>query len=761
MTALTFTWISTGTANWNTGADWNDGTGTGLVANGSGDRAFINQGVVTLTSDQLIGNLNVNGGALLLNSHNFFNIFTANNLNVENTLSLHGSSGVINMTGNANLRVDNLRVSDGNFTANNGHLTVNTFANFNGGTTNLSGGVFNGNGSITVAGGALNLSGAAVNMGNVNVTAGTFNISAGTFTGNNSTVQVSNTGTFNIAGGTFNVGGNAAATLNGGSATLSAGTFNGNGTLTVNGGNFNVTGGNLTNFTLTVSSGTVNQSGGTADVGATTISSGNFNISSGTFDTGSNDLSVTGGTFNQSGGAITVGNASVTGGIDTINGTFNASGHLTVGTNSTPTTLNIGSGGAVTITGLITINNSNLRITSGINLAGGTLTATRGLTFSGTGIEEGTLSGFGTVTGAVKTGQVTDSGGTLDFKSAFDASGSASFVQIAAASGNVLKFEGTVGTVSIVPVVTFQGTAHNANGEILDLSAISSGASSLTNNFRATIAGFTDHTGNASLYEGILVSHATSVTLTDSTHIEVFDSSTDLGTVTFDLSMAGDYFHIINNDEIVICFMPGTLIRTPDGERPVEIFKSGDPVVKKDGEVAPVRWVGRQTVSRVFGDPMRVLPIRIKAGAVGDNLAERDLLLSPDHALLIDGVLIQAGALVNGTSIVREQDVPVTYTYYHLELDDHGLVLAEGVPAETFFDNIDRLAFDNWDEYEALYPEGKQIVEMDYPRAKAFRQVPRAIRARIAARAVALHRPRLDGTRSRVPCRSKTTRRYA
>jgi hypothetical protein len=137
---------------------------------------------------------------------------------------------------------------------------------------------------------------------------------------------------------------------------------------------------------------------------------------------------------------------------------------------------------------------------------------------------------------------------------------------------------------------------------------------------------------------------------------------------------------------------------------------------------------------------MRVLPIRVRVGALGDGLPARDLLLSPDHALLIDGVLVQAGALVNGISVVRESDLPPTYTYYHLELDDHSLILAEGVPAETFVDNIDRLAFDNWDEHEALYPHGKPIIELDYPRAKAFRQVPKAIRERIARRAIALWR---------------------
>ena len=111
------------------------------------------------------------------------------------------------------------------------------------------------------------------------------------------------------------------------------------------------------------------------------------------------------------------------------------------------------------------------------------------------------------------------------------------------------------------------------------------------------------------------------------------------------------------------------------------------------------------------------------------------MLVSPDHALLVEGALIQAGALVNGTSIVRETNVPMTYTYYHVEVEDHSLILAENAPAETFVDNVDRLAFDNWAEHEELYPNGKQVLELPYPRAKAHRQVPVSIRVMLAARA--------------------------
>lgn len=177
-----------------------------------------------------------------------------------------------------------------------------------------------------------------------------------------------------------------------------------------------------------------------------------------------------------------------------------------------------------------------------------------------------------------------------------------------------------------------------------------------------------------------------------------------------------------------ICFMAGTMIRTPAGEAPIESLKPGDLVVTMEGEAQPVRWLGKQTISSVFADPLRNWQVRVMAGALGDNVPGRDLLVSPDHALLVDDVLIHAGALVNGTSIVRETTVPRTFVYYHVELDDHSLILAENTPVETFVDNVDRMNFDNWAEHEALYPEGRAIAEMDTPRAKARRQVPARIR---------------------------------
>jgi hypothetical protein len=184
-----------------------------------------------------------------------------------------------------------------------------------------------------------------------------------------------------------------------------------------------------------------------------------------------------------------------------------------------------------------------------------------------------------------------------------------------------------------------------------------------------------------------------------------------------------------------LCFMPGTLVRCPQGDVAVEALKVGDFVLTTEDKIMPIRWIGRQTVSLLFADKLRALPIRIRAGALAENVPVRDLLISPDHAILVDEVLVQAGALVNGKSIIRETNVPRVFTYYHVELDDHSLILAENVPAETFIDNVDRMRFDNLEEHEALYPEGKPIVEMPYPRAKAHRQVSSSIRTKLAKRA--------------------------
>ncbi|MCO6414766.1 Hint domain-containing protein [Siccirubricoccus sp. KC 17139] len=193
--------------------------------------------------------------------------------------------------------------------------------------------------------------------------------------------------------------------------------------------------------------------------------------------------------------------------------------------------------------------------------------------------------------------------------------------------------------------------------------------------------------------------------------------------------------------DYTFCFMPGTRIATPAGERVVESLSIGDLVTTAGGETRAIRWIGRQTVSALFAGRADKLPVRIKAGALAEGVPSRDLCLSPGHALLIDGVLVQAGALVNGTTILREEEVPATFTYYHIETADHAVILAENTPAETFLDADTRATFDNAAEYEAMFAGSPEMPALDLPRAMSHRQVPVAIRQRIAARAAALTGP--------------------
>jgi hypothetical protein len=88
------------------------------------------------------------------------------------------------------------------------------------------------------------------------------------------------------------------------------------------------------------------------------------------------------------------------------------------------------------------------------------------------------------------------------------------------------------------------------------------------------------------------------------------------------------------------------MIACPDEERAVETLSIGDRVLTSDGRVMPVRWIGRNTVSTKFADPLRVLPIRIAAGALADHPPVRDLLVSPEHAVLVDDLRFIGGQFV-------------------------------------------------------------------------------------------------------------------
>lgn len=153
----------------------------------------------------------------------------------------------------------------------------------------------------------------------------------------------------------------------------------------------------------------------------------------------------------------------------------------------------------------------------------------------------------------------------------------------------------------------------------------------------------------------------------------------------------------------IACFMQGTMIATPAGERAVEALQAGDLVTTLDGTAKKVKWIGHRTYEAEFGaSEAFVRPVLFRAGSLGGGLPTRDLKVSPQHAMMIDGVMVPAGALVNGVTILR--DTPVAdVTYFHVELDGHEVIFAEGAATETFIDHNSRAIFDNADEYSLLY----------------------------------------------------------
>lgn len=143
------------------------------------------------------------------------------------------------------------------------------------------------------------------------------------------------------------------------------------------------------------------------------------------------------------------------------------------------------------------------------------------------------------------------------------------------------------------------------------------------------------------------------------------------------------------------CFLAGTRIRTPAGDIAVETLVTGNPVVAlRAGTAQPVMWVGHRRIETArHADPEAVWPVCIRAHAIAENVPLRDLYLSPEHAVFLNGVLVPARHLINGTSITQERRAVVLY--YHVELPRHDLVLAEGMACESFLDMGNRDDFDN------------------------------------------------------------------
>ena len=451
--------------------------------------------------------------------------------------------------------------------------------------------------------------------------------------------------------------------------------------------------------TLALSAGTISFASGLLAIGATTGTAtvsgiGSLNVSGGQLSLGTFNMSA--GTLTQSGGLFTnSGAATFSGGTETFSGTalFQAG---TVNLN-TALTLNAGTIQALTGGGGISVASGTV-----ITMGGGTLDGTQG------GVANaGTITGTGAVLGAITgAGTLLATGGTLEIGSA--QSNASPVWQIASASA--LRFDANASA----DTVTFNSTA---DGDL----ALNGGAITFTDTISGMNVGasataptnFIDLLGTA----GVTISSGGTVTggaTTDTIVLSTGQTLTLSGVVTNGNST---WYAITKSDgsggtelflNSVICYAEGTAILTDRGEVAVESLQAGDRVITlQDGQPVPmaITWTGNRHIDLLgHPRPYTAAPVRIRAGAFGDDLPRRDLLVSPAHGIYVDGKLVPANLLINHMTIVQDMDA-ASVSYHHIELERHALILAEGLTSESYLDTGNRAYFDNAGLAYVAHPE--------------------------------------------------------
>jgi CshA-type fibril repeat protein len=174
------------------------------------------------------------------------------------------------------------------------------------------------------------------------------------------------------------------------------------------------------------------------------------------------------------------------------------------------------------------------------------------------------------------------------------------------------------------------------------------------------------------------------------------DDNPENGTVTF-LDADGNptgTMNFVNIENVIPCFTPGTMIATPRGEVPVETLRAGDKIVTRDNGLQEIRWVGQKALS--WADMARaphLRPVLVKQGSLGNGLPERDMMVSPNHRLLVANdrtalyfdeheVLVSAKHLVGSTGVHAVESMQTTYI--HFMFDQHEVVLSNGAWTESF-----------------------------------------------------------------------------
>ena len=322
-------------------------------------------------------------------------------------------------------------------------------------------------------------------------------------------------------------------------------------------------------------------------------------------------------------------------------------------------------------------------VDEGMIQAGGNKASQRLLLVQGTILGGGTLTANGALPGSNATGVLQiNAGGTMEL------------------TGPVINAAATTFTDNLTPT-----GIYSVNNSVVDVTfADAAGVLKLDD-----IAGFggtiTTHQAGDSFVvsggtlSGLNVSNGNTLTMSDS-------GSGGTDKIIFGSAISAAGFNIVNGNTVqVACFAAGTRIETGTGFRAVEDLCVGDRVVTaEDGSDEPVVWIGLRAVHCVSHPrPETVWPVRVRAGAFGSNVPVRDLYLSPDHAIFVNDALVPVKLLINGASIAQVRRDHVQY--FHVELPRHAIILAEGLPVESYLETGDRTNFRDAADAVRLFPD--------------------------------------------------------
>ncbi|MDD2876512.1 MAG: Hint domain-containing protein [Acidiphilium sp.] len=425
--------------------------------------------------------------------------------------------------------------------------------------------------------------------------------------------------------------------------------------------------------------------------------SGNATLSFGTLDIISGTLSLAGNALANAAAATLIGGLIDLAGetrFDTPYGLDLAGGTLSIGSEAVqvlaPGTLTLGAAATLDLAGSLTAaalnaagnatiagealigtavsltNGATLDLAAG-TLAAGSLTIASGATLIGSGAIGAATSGV-TLIPIDASGLIEATGGTLtiggNLAGNATIAANATLDLVGSAAGGTISFAGADAMLIVNDSSAMQNAVANfAASDAIDLIGVAPSLVSVAGNV---------------------------VSIADPSEFALNEATGAAAATVASDGVGGTY---ITAGGAMPCFTRGTNLLTPNGYRSVETLIPGDALVSFDGVARPIRWIGWRIIDLARDPAVALLrPVVIAPGAFGPGRPRRALAVSPLHAIFGAGKLVPAVLLVNGATITRDV-TGFAVTYYHVELDRHAIVFADGLPTETYRDNGNRARF--------------------------------------------------------------------